>query len=88
MGFYRDLDPQRYKDIHEGLIIRIEGQNYVITNRKNEELLVLVTPKTKLPQGNDFQIGERIVVMGRRAGSQIEAWGISPFDGHFPKIPH
>jgi len=84
IGIYRDLDPERHGDIHEGKITQIVGQNYIIANRKEEELLIVVTPETKLPLGADFKVGDRIVVMGELADSQIEAWGIGLFDGRRP----
>lgn len=84
MGLYRDLDPGRHSDIHEGKITRIEGQNYIIQNRRQEELFIVVTSKTRLPLGTDFQVGDRVVVMGQKTGVKIEALGISPFDGRVP----
>jgi hypothetical protein len=84
MGLYRDLEPERHNDIHEGKITRILGQNYIITDRKQKELLIIVTSRTRLPFGADFRLGDRIVIMGDRDGDQVEASGISPFDGRMP----
>lgn len=81
MGVYGDLDPGRHNNIQRGTIARISGRNYIITNRNQEELLIVVSSRTKLPLGSDFEVGDKIVIMGEREGFRVEALGISPFDG-------
>ncbi len=84
MGIYGDLDPGRHNNIQRGTIARISGYNYIIINRNQEELLIVVSSETKLPLGADFEVGDKIVVMGEREGSRVEALGISPFGGRRP----
>jgi len=84
MGFYRDLDPDRHQNLHEGTIVQISGRNYTIVNRRQEQLLIVVTPETRLPFGTSFAEGDKIVVIGEREGFQVNAFGISPFDGRRP----
>ena len=84
MGFYRDLDPDRHQALHEGTIVHVSGQNYIIVDRQQKQLLIVVTSETKFPFGADFAEGDKIVIVGERDGSQVKAFGISPFDGRRP----
>lgn len=79
IGLYRDLEPDRHQNLHDGTIIQISGRNYIIANRRQEQLLVIVGPETRFPFGSDFGEGDKIIIIGQRQGLQIIAIGISPF---------
>ena len=79
-GIYRDLDPERLQSIHEGVISDFDGENFVLTDSQQENLEVIVTKKTRLPFGDDFSVGDTVVVVGDRHGDQVEAFGISRVD--------
>lgn len=76
-GFYRDLGPRRFDNIHSGVIGEISETEFVIVNRQRENLRVIVTKKTRLPFGENFSAGDTVVVIGNRHGDQIEAFGVS-----------
>lgn len=79
-GFYRDLGPKRFNNIHNGIIMEFQEKNFIMANRQQENLLVIITRKTRLPFGEDFSVGDMVVVIGDRHGDQIEAFGVSRFD--------
>lgn len=76
IGFYRDLGPDRIKNVHRGTITGFEGSNFVIINRNREELTIVVSPRTRLPRGLDFSLGDEVVVIGDRQGDQVKAFGV------------
>jgi len=76
-GIYRDLGPRRFKDIHAGVITELSLPNFTIENRQEERLLIMVTRRTRLPFGEDFAVGDAVIVIGSRQGDQVEAFGIS-----------
>ncbi len=77
MGFYRDLGPRRFNNIHTGVIDSLLDPDFTIINRQQERLFILVTKRTRLPFGEDFSVGDTVVVIGDRSGNQVEAFGIS-----------
>lgn len=79
-GFYRDLDAHRFDNIHNGVVSEFSDAGFIITNRQREKLFIAVTRKTRLPFGEDFNIGDNVVIIGDRRGDQIEAFGISRVD--------
>lgn len=76
-GVYRDLGPRRFENIHNGVVSELSETDFTITNRQQESLRVIITKKTRLPFGDDFSVGDMVVVIGDRQGDQIEAFGIS-----------
>jgi hypothetical protein len=79
-GIYRDLDPQRLENIHRGVISDFDGGNFILTDNQQEALHIIITRKTRLPFGDDFTVGDMVVVVGDRHGDQVEAFGISRVD--------
>ena len=77
IGLYRDLGPRRFDNIHRGMIEAIMAPNFILINRQQEKLLIVVTRKTRLPFGEDFNVGDTVVVIGDRHGDQVEAFGVS-----------
>ncbi len=76
-GFYRDLAPHRFADIHRGVIDEIMEPNFTIVNDNQEKLFIVVSRRTRLPFGEDFSVGDMVVVIGDRHGNQVDAFGIS-----------
>lgn len=75
-GFYRQFDQQNFRDVHRGAIIEFIGNGFEIKNRREETLMIIVTPQTRLPYGADFSIGDIVVVFGDRDGDIVRAFGI------------
>ena len=76
-GFYHDLAPHRFDDIHRGVIDMIMEPNFTIVNDNRERLFIIVSRRTRLPFGEDFSVGDTVVVIGDRHGDQVEAFGVS-----------
>lgn len=78
-GIYRDLGPRRFDNVHYGTIDGFGDNrgNFVLVNRQQEKIVVIVNEKTRLPFGAQFEIGDAVVVIGDRYGNRVEAFGIS-----------
>ncbi len=63
-------------NIHHGQIIRIFPNGFQMKARRTEALNVRITPRTRLPYGADFDLGDIVVVFGNRSADAIEAYGI------------
>ncbi len=79
-GVYRDLAPRRFNDFHYGVIDSFDGDNFIILNRHQEKILVVVGKKTRLPLGAQFEAGDAVVVIGEHRGGQVEAFGVGGLD--------
>lgn len=79
-GVYRDLDPRRLAGIHKGTIVQLDSQNFYIENLARERLLIRVFPRTRLPFGADFRVGDIVVVLGDLRESEVDAFGIKKID--------
>lgn len=79
-GLYREPPALRSPDLFRGEIISIEnGRILMIT--KEGRMTVLVDPRTRLPHGNGFTIGDLIVIIGDSVASgTIHAFGIRPVE--------
>lgn len=75
-GVYRDLGPRRFNDFHYGKIGEINDKNLIITTRHREDLIVEISPRTRLPFGAQFEVGDELAVVGKRNGDHVEAFGI------------
>lgn len=75
-GIYRDLGPRRFRDFHYGAVKNIAGEDIIIITRQHEDLIVKITPKTRLPFGAQFEVGDELAVMGKRRDDRVEALGI------------
>lgn len=71
-----------------GEIIENVEDGYSIHTPQDETLLILVTPETKLPYGKDFQIGDKLVVIGKRKGLMVTAYGVREVKDSALLIPH
>jgi hypothetical protein len=78
-GLYGDLDPKRPNpnNVFRGSIIEfLSNSNFSIEDRRDERILIIVTSRTRLPQGANFEVGDMVVVVGDRSGDRVEAFGI------------
>ncbi|HEX5429524.1 MAG TPA: hypothetical protein VFX17_00405 [Patescibacteria group bacterium] len=76
-GFYRLYGTPSSDNVAIGSIVRINNPGYTIQDRRDIMFEILVDDNTNFPDGNDFGIGDSIVVFGHRGDSnQIQALGI------------
>ncbi len=73
---YRQFGRQRFPDIRPGIILATSTQGCLMQDPRGELFRVLITPRTRLPLGADFAIGDRIVVFGPQHGDVIDALGL------------
>ncbi len=73
---YQRFGESPYEDIHHGQIIRIFPDGFQMQARRSKVIKVLITPRTRLPYGADFDLGDSVVVFGNRSADTIEAYGI------------
>lgn len=74
--FYRGFTMHHFEDIHPGIISTSTSEGFLIRNSEGETLRVVVTPETRFPLGFNLTEGDSIVVLGKRIGDKIEAFGI------------
>jgi hypothetical protein len=76
---YRPPFTMHTDDVYPGVIIGFVEGGIIITDRGFSTTTIHLGPRTRLPEGRNFTIGDRIVVIGD-AGEDgvIEAFGIRP----------
>jgi hypothetical protein len=72
-GAYRNIEYPAFKEMHSGRIIVMTPRGFDIENPHREVMMVVITPETKIFRRVQFHVGDRVVIMGHRDGSQIEA---------------
>jgi len=58
------------------MISQIVEDGFVISNRRQEDLEIELTSKTRLPYGADFETGDFVVIFGERDEDHIIAYGV------------
>lgn len=77
---YRQFGRQAFQQIHPGLITATTSTGFLITDRRGRLLQIVLTPRTRLPFGEDFAIGDVIVVFGPEDNKMVQAFGIQEID--------
>ncbi len=73
---YQVYGRPRSPEIHSGMIVEFNPEGFVMKNRREEGLFVIVTRRTRLPRGADFDAGDMVVVFGPREGGIVQAFGV------------
>ena len=88
-GIYKQFgNPGERDNVTPGEILELVEKGYLITTPRNEVFHVIITPETRYPDGMDFIIGDKIVVVGDRIGDTIPAFGIVEVDDDFVMPRH
>jgi hypothetical protein len=67
------------EDVYPGTIVAVVERGVIIAERGYGTTTVYISPRTRLPEGQNFIIGDRVVIIGDQAASgTIEAYGIRP----------
>lgn len=74
--FYGDYGRKKFTDVHRGMIVEMDNNGFVMRNRREEVLTIIVSRRTRLPFGADFASGDIVVVLGPRNDTFIQAFGI------------
>ncbi len=74
--FYRSYGHQHMPNVERGLITTTTDHGFIIANQQGESMLILITPRTRLPLGAEFSTGDEVVVFGERRGDTVPAMGV------------
>lgn len=78
---YADYGRQRFSDVHRGMIIQMINNGFIMRDRREDALMVVITRRTRLPFGADFSDGDIVVVFGPRNDGMVQAFGIQEIEG-------
>lgn len=79
--FYGDYGRQRFVDVHRGIITETIDNGFLMINKRDEVLTIVISRRTRLPFGADFSIGDIVVIFGHRDGNAVQAFGIQEIEG-------
>ncbi len=79
--FYVEYERQRFADVHRGMIIEMDSDGFMMRNRREENLTIIVSRQTRFPTGADFSLGDIVVVFGHREGDGVQAFGVQKVCG-------
>lgn len=75
-GLYRPPFLMRADDVYRGVIIATSTGGFVIMDHGHGTTTVRLTPRTRLPEGEDFAAGDSVVVIGDSVGTDtVQAFG-------------
>jgi hypothetical protein len=78
-SLYRPPFMMHADDVYPGTVVAILERGFVIADRGSGTTTVYLSARTRLPEGKNFAVGDRIVVIGDGGASgTIEAFGIRP----------
>ena len=83
--FYKRFGESRPDNVTIGSVSGLISQGYEIDDR-GEDIFVIVTPHTFLPDKQIFSINDMIIVFGNRQDATVTAEGIRIFSGE--EMPH
>jgi hypothetical protein len=76
-SMYRGFGMPDFDDIHRGNIVQAVIGGFVIQDDDGNTSTVLITPQTRLPLGDDFEVGDTVIVFGTEAQpGLVTAFGI------------
>jgi hypothetical protein len=87
LGMYQPPFRMRPDDVYRGTIIALTSKGFVLADRAQGTTSVIVLPHTRLPLGENFEVGETVVVIGdstSTATGTVEAFGVSEADEDVP----
>jgi len=70
--FYREYGMPKSNEMHYGVVIQIEKNGFKIKNPRQEELLVSVSQKTRMPK-SEIKKDEIVIILGKRIGNIVHA---------------
>lgn len=75
---YRNFDEP--KNLHVGKLQEQTEAMWIMQSRRGDLQFVLISANTNFPQGDNFSVGDFLLVSGFKDNGKIEAWGIIPFE--------
>jgi uncharacterized membrane protein YhdT len=74
--FYVQYARPRFIDVHRGMIIEMANNGFLMRDRREEILTIIVSQQTRFPMGADYSAGDIVVVFGNREDDVVQAFGI------------
>ncbi len=74
--FYRSMRHRRLPHVHRGRVASFTNMGFVLRDFRGNTVEIVITPRTRLPNGRDFTVNDDIVVFGDRRDGRIQAFGI------------
>lgn len=72
-------------DVYRGEILSTGHNGFLMMDEGGAGTTsVILTPQTRLPYGEDFSPGERVLVVGDMASGSVEAFGVREIDEYAP----
>ena len=81
--YHPPLRIKRPRDVYRGAILELTSHGFVIADEEKDgtSTIVEITPRTRLPYGEDFKVGDLMLIVGDTvATNTIEAFGIRELD--------
>ena len=78
---YRDVEADRPDGVVAGEIISVSETSIILETEKGKEVLVTITPETRMPRRGELQVGQEVFVFGDHNGKEVIAYGIRSADG-------
>ena len=77
-NFYRGAGHDHFSDIHRGVVdaTTTDGFTMIMPGMPAGVIRIIITPRTRLPYGMDFDLGDSVVVFGVGSTNTIQAFGI------------
>jgi hypothetical protein len=83
-GLYQRYENRPHDFVYPGEVIVLTESSMTIRHKKEGEFVVIFTEDTRLPDGRDVAVGDRVVVFGNPLVSQatntVEALGVKRLD--------
>lgn len=79
--FYHGFGRSHFEDILTGQITEMETRGFLMNDAvEGETFTIIITPRTRLPLGAGFIVGDEVVVFGPRGDHTVEAFGIQKIE--------
>lgn len=76
MRIYREIGHPRLNLVHAGIIENYADDIFTLHTIRDELLQILVSPSTQISHAIQLNVGDRVIVFGRRNGNSVSAFGI------------
>jgi hypothetical protein len=80
-GFYRQFGTPQANRITTGVITVRRDDGFNMADHDDSEYMVIITRSTELPRGEEFEVGDDVIVLGDRNGNTITAEGVVEVQG-------
>ncbi len=82
-GFYRGFGMPKLPDVHFGVVCDIGDNEFCLETDEGETLVILVASTTAFSLGADITEDDRVVVLGKRDDSRVEASAVRRIEEEF-----